>query len=65
MTQRYYYWESEDNHGAFQAPSDEVALERWQSDWWVLYRESDTDDGVPFLYLKEQGDDESETNDPI
>jgi hypothetical protein len=46
-----YYWESEDDEGEFVASSDSEAFLYRQPDWFFMYRESDTENGEPFVVL--------------
>jgi hypothetical protein len=50
---RWYYWESETSNGSFQAYSDDDARRRVMGipKWLILYRESDTSNGLPFVQL--------------
>lgn len=50
-----YYWEGQhlERHGDFTAESDEEAIKRAEGilELVCLYRESDTEDGLPFIDL--------------
>ena len=48
-----YYWETENSHGQYRAENDEKALEKMPKNCWILYKESDTKDGQPFIILYE------------
>ncbi len=50
-----YYWEGRSlgRHGLFQAKTDEEAIQRVPSDCILLYKESDTADGTPFIVVLE------------
>lgn len=50
-----YYYETTKRNGYFQAESDEAALERVKdiANLLILYKESDTINGTPFIVLKE------------
>lgn len=57
LRKRIYYWESKNNSGSFYAISDEEAKMRLVGikDLEILYKESDTDDGTPFIEIKIDG----------
>jgi hypothetical protein len=48
-----YYWESDnnDNRGQFQADTDQEAIEEMPKNTLILYKESDTVDGIPFIVV--------------
>jgi hypothetical protein len=48
-----YYWEGKAFHrcGKFEATNDEEALSKTPPDTVLLYKESDTEDGLPFITL--------------
>lgn len=48
-----YYWETINSSGQFRAGSDQEALKKMPSDCLALYRESDTEDGLPFIMVHE------------
>lgn len=53
-----YYWEKpfgcRPDHGQFEAYHDQEALEKRPGKAILLYRESDTEDGMPFVILYEK-----------
>lgn len=51
-----YYWETENANGRLRASSDEEALDNKPENCWVLYKESDTEDGLPFIILYEDSE---------
>ena len=51
---KIYYWESANDYGEYKAASDEVALKLMHENTILLYRESDTTDGMLFVILYEK-----------
>lgn len=52
----WYYWESKTSFGQFKASSDEEAKEKVSrfSSKSFLYRESETEDGTPFVVILDE-----------
>jgi hypothetical protein len=51
-----YYWETTTGHGKKKFENDEVAIrwfEQFANKRLVLYKESETKDGLPFIILQE------------
>jgi hypothetical protein len=51
MKNTLYYWETENSHGQYRAKNDRKALAKIPKKSWVLYKESDTPTGLPFIIL--------------
>lgn len=49
---QFYCYETPSRHVQFRATSDEAALAAWKDNWIVLYRESDSPNGLPFVILR-------------
>lgn len=49
-----YYYELPFFFGNFEAADDEEALVKMPKGCMILYKESDTEDGTPFIVLYEQ-----------
>jgi hypothetical protein len=55
-----YYWESDFRYGEFKAESDQKAIEKAFKKMYggdqllVVYKESETDDGTPFIVVWEK-----------
>lgn len=54
--QEIYYWETEINHGCFKESSDDSAVNCMPKSTVLLYKESNTKDGLPFIIIyRKQG----------
>lgn len=49
-----YYWESDNNSGKFDANNDVEAISKIRQEWIVVYKESDSTDGQPFIVIHEK-----------
>lgn len=50
----WYFWESADEYGEFEAESDEEAMKMVDMDKViVMYKESNTKNGTPYIMIKE------------
>lgn len=47
-----YYWESPNGYGEFQAENSDEACRRIPKNCLMLYTESDTKDGLPFIDIE-------------
>lgn len=59
---RIYYWEADRGHGSFRAAHDSEAVRMRPVNAIVVYRESDTLTGEPFVVLWEQTPKEPHTS---
>lgn len=48
-----YYYERPYGNGSFEADNDEEAIKSMPRDTLILYKESDTKDGMPFIIVYE------------
>ena len=47
-----YYWESNTGSGSFRVENDELAKSIPPRGYLILYKESDSSDGLPFIEIK-------------